>query len=140
LAKRFTGRQRLVARCRQYAASTRDGYRKEVTRYVAPDRAAVRAARKRGENPVTGIGSLKVPEATTGRLERFPWMSSYEWVTPHIYRKTVATLLDEHIDADITARVLPRIKESPWRSVTPRPQWMRIPRNRRLRQHWDTLR
>ncbi len=55
----------------ELAASTLDGYRKAVTRYIAPDREAVKAARKRGENPVTGIGSLKVREATTGRLERF---------------------------------------------------------------------
>ena len=54
-------------------------------------------------DPVFGapLGGLRDPSNTAGDLREAFDQAGYEWVTSHVYRKTVATLMDE---AGLSAR------------------------------------
>lgn len=47
------------------------------------------------------FGGLRDPSNTSGELRRALDMAGYEWITSHVFRKTVATVLD---DAGLSAR------------------------------------
>ena len=54
---------------------------------------------------------MTVIPAISARLTQRRWRTiradtGFDWVTPHTFRKTVATLIDRLVDSDTAARVL----------------------------------
>ena len=55
---------------------------------------------------VTRKGTWKSPNNVRRQWRAAREGTGFEWVTPHVFRKTVATLIDEQVDAAAASKVL----------------------------------
>jgi integrase len=82
--------------------------------------------RRRAEEPENDLGAVFSTRNGTWqqvtnverRWRKIRQLADLEWVTPHIFRKTVATLISERVDADTASRWVSPLPPSPGSSTS----------------------
>lgn len=96
---------------RQPWTKSEAGYRTLVMPKFMVDMMMRRRVASPANNPygavfVTRNGTWKTPNNVRRQWRDARAGTGFEWVTPHVFRKTVATLIDDQVDSAVAAKVL----------------------------------